>query len=116
MVPIGALGMIAATLIAACALDQLPALVVCITLIGFFTGFYIVPLFTLLQHRAAKTSKGDAIATSNFINVTGAIIASVMFYLLVSAAHLTGITPTIGPTTQIEGVLVQDPEYREGRP
>ncbi len=116
MVPIGALGMIAATLIAACALDFLPALVVCITLIGFFTGFYIVPLFTLLQHRAAKTSKGDAIATSNFINVTGAIIASVLFYLLVSAAHVTGITPRIAPATQVEGVLVQDPEYREGRP
>jgi MFS family permease len=116
MVPIGALGMIAATLIAACALDYLPALVVCITLIGFFTGFYIVPLFTLLQHRAPKTSKGDAIATSNFINVTGAIIASVLFYLLVSAAHLSGITPTIGPAGQLEGEVAEDPEYREGKP
>ena len=57
-----------------------PALVVCIILIGFFTGFYIVPLFTLLQHRAPKTSKGDSIATSNFINVTGAIAASLVFY------------------------------------
>ncbi len=116
MVPIGALGMIAATLIAACALDHLPALVVCITLIGFFTGFYIVPLFTLLQHRAAKTSKGDAIATSNFINVTGAIVASVLFYLLVSAAHVTGITPKVMPVTQREGELVETPQYKEGKP
>ncbi len=116
MVPIGALGMIAATLIAACALDHLSALVVCITAIGFFTGFYIVPLFTLLQHRAAKTNKGDAIATSNFINVTGAIIASVLFYLLVSAAHLCGITPRVGPAAQLEGELVEDPEYEEGKP
>jgi MFS family permease len=116
MVPIGAVGMIAATLIAACALDQLPALVVCITLIGFFTGFYIVPLFTLLQHRAAKTSKGDAIATSNFINVTGAIVASVMFFLMVGAAHLTGITPRVPPGTEIEGELVEQPEYKAGKP
>ncbi len=116
MVPIGALGMIAATLIAACALDRLPALLVCITLIGFFTGFYIVPLFTLLQHRAAKTSKGDAIATSNFINVTGAIVASVSFYLLVWAAHLGGITPTVRPTAQLEGELAEAPEYKEGKP
>jgi MFS family permease len=116
MVPIGALGMIAATLIAACALDYLPALVVCITLIGFFTGFYIVPLFTLLQHRAAKTSKGDAIATSNFINVTGAIISSVLFYLLVSAAHWTGITPRVAPAAQMEGELVEAPQYKEGKP
>jgi MFS family permease len=116
MVPIGAVGMIAATLIAACALDRLPALVVCITLIGFFTGFYIVPLFTLLQYRAPKTSKGDAIATSNFINVTGAIIASVLFFLLVGAAHLSGITPTIKPAGEIEGELVEDPKYEEGKP
>ena len=65
--------MIVATLVAAFALFQLPGLIVCLILIGFFTGFYIVPLFTLLQHRAPKASKGDLIATSNFINVTGAM-------------------------------------------
>ncbi|HTU93963.1 MAG TPA: MFS transporter [Gemmataceae bacterium] len=116
MVPIGALGMIAATLIAACALDHLPALVVCITLIGFFTGFYIVPLFTLLQHRAPKTSKGDAIATSNLINVTGAIVASVLFFLSVGAAHLSGITPRVATAKDIEGQLVEDPQYEDGKP
>ncbi len=116
MVPIGALGMIAATLIAACTLDHLPALVVCITMIGFFTGFYIVPLFTLLQHRAPKTSKGDAIATSNFINVTGAIIASVLFFLLVGEAHLSGITPRVSVAAQVEGELVEAPQYEEGKP
>jgi MFS family permease len=116
LVPIGALGMIGATLIAALALDHLQALVVCITLIGFFTGFYIVPLFTLLQHRAPKTSKGDAIATSNFINVTGAIIASVLCFLLVSAAHLTGITPKVEPRGEFEGELAEDPVYDEGKP
>jgi MFS family permease len=116
MVPIGALGMIVATLIAACTLDHLTALVVCITMIGFFTGFYIVPLFTLLQHRAPKTSKGDAIATSNFINVTGAIIASVSFFLLGGAAHLSGITPKVSMAAQVEGELVEAPKYAEGKP
>lgn len=116
MVPIGAVGMIVATLIAAGSLDRLPALVVCLTLIGFFTGFYIVPLFTLLQHRAPKTSKGDAIATSNFINVTGAIISSVLFFLLVGAAHLSGITPKVEPAAQLEGELAEAPEYNDGKP
>ena len=116
LVTIGAVGMIAATLVAALALDHLQALVVCITLIGFFTGFYIVPLFTLLQHRAPKTSKGDAVATSNFINVTGAIIASVLFFLLVSAAHLSGITPKVEPRGEFEGELAEEPVYEEGKP
>jgi MFS family permease len=116
LVPIGALGMIAATLIAAFALDRLQALIVCLTLIGFFTGFYIVPLFVLLQHRAPKTSKGDAIATSNFINVTGAIVSSVLFFLLVSAAHVSGITPRIEQKDRIEGSLQEDPVYQDGKP
>ena len=85
-------------------------------MIGFFTGFYIVPLFTLLQHRAPKTSKGDAIATSNFINVTGAIVSSVLFFLLVGAAHLSGITPTVEPRGEVAGELVEDPKYEEGKP
>jgi MFS family permease len=116
LVPIGAVGMIGATLIAARSLDHLEALVVCITLIGFFTGFYIVPLFTLLQYRAPKSSKGDAVATSNFINVTGAIIASVLFFVLVWSAHVSGITPTIELHEVARGRLQEDPVYEEGKP
>jgi MFS family permease len=117
LVPLGALGMIAGTLIAALALDVLPALIVCIVLIGFFTGFYIVPLFTLLQHRAPKASKGDSIATSNFINVTGAIIASLLFFILVFAAHHTGIAPPIAQRDRwAEGELLRLDYDQHGRP
>jgi MFS family permease len=95
LVPIGALGMIAFTLCAAFTLNWVPGLVLCIILIGFFTGFYIVPQYTLLQHRAPKTSKGDAIATSNFINVTGAILSSALFFVLVLGAHTVGVCPDL---------------------
>jgi hypothetical protein len=117
LVPIGALGMVAATLIAAVFLGWLEALVACIILIGFFTGFYIVPLFTLLQHRAPTTSKGDSIATSNFINVTGAIMASLLFFLLVFAAQRSGFVPLLKQKDVVAvGPLLEDPEYRHGRP
>src|SRR4051812_39828060 len=59
LVPLGCLGMIAATLTAGLAIDQTPVLVTALIVIGFFSGFYMVPLYTLLQHRAPKTSKGD---------------------------------------------------------
>jgi MFS family permease len=95
LVPIGAVGMILATLLAALLLFWLPGLIAMLVLIGFFSGFYIVPLYTLLQHRAPKTSKGDLIATSNFINVTGAIAASVLFYTLIQAAVVSGLTPLV---------------------
>lgn len=86
LIPLGALGMVTGCVLAAFSLDLIPLLVAFIVLIGFSTGFYLVPLFTLLQHRAPKTSKGDMIATSNFINVTGAIAASALFFFLVFLA------------------------------
>jgi MFS family permease len=117
LVPIGSLGMILAAVIAAAVLGWLKGLIACIILIGFFTGFYIVPLFTLLQHRAPKTSKGDSIATSNFINVTGAIIASLLFFVLVFAAQRTGLAPEVKQRDRVAvGTLVEDPDYERGRP
>jgi hypothetical protein len=83
----------------------LPALVVCLIAVGFFSGFYIVPLYTLLQHRAPKTSKGDLIATSNFINVTGAIAASLLFFALVQLAEWMGLARPVPQTEYVEGVL-----------
>jgi MFS family permease len=101
LVPFGAVGMILATLVAAFTLDSLPALVVCLVFIGFFAGFYLVPMYTLLQHRAPKTSKGDLVATSNFINVLGAMAASALFFSLVSLAHFLGVAPEV---RQVDGV------------
>jgi len=117
LIPIGALGMTLGTVVAALTLQWLSSMVVCIIAIGFFTGFYIVPLFTLLQHRAPKVSKGDAIATSNVINVTGAILASLVFGGIDWAAENTAFAPRIRPEREkiFRGELREDPEYRDGR-
>jgi MFS family permease len=93
LIPFGSVGMILALTLAALLLNFTGALVVCLILIGFFTSFYLVPMFTLLQHRAPKQSKGDLLATSNVINVTGAILASGLFKGLVIAAAWIGLTP-----------------------
>ena len=95
LVPLGCLGMIFALVASAIAIEWTPALVVALIVIGFFSGFYMVPLYTLLQQRAPKQSKGDFIATSNFVNVTGAIAASILFKVLVLLSILTGVTPEI---------------------
>ncbi|MGC4006605.1 MAG: hypothetical protein QM811_27185 [Pirellulales bacterium] len=36
----------------------------------------------MLQHRAPKDSKGNMVATSNFVNVTGGLLAILMFYFV----------------------------------
>src|SRR5207249_7645300 len=95
LVPIGCLGMTLGTVIAAIAIEHEVALILALIVIGFFSGFYMVPLYTLLQHRAPKASKGEVVSTSNFINVTGAIVASLLFNVLVQASRLANITPEI---------------------
>lgn len=117
LVPLGALGMATATFAASFFLDWQPGLVACIIALGFCVGFYFVPLYALLQHRAPKSSKGDVIATSNFINVTGAIVASVCFFGLVAGVHKLGLTPEIEQRDNLYvGTLVSPIEYRNGRP
>jgi MFS family permease len=116
LVPIGAVGMILTALAGALALEHIEGLIACIALLGFFTGFYIVPLYTLLQHRAPKTSKGDAVATSNFINVTGAMIASLLFAVLVFAAQHTPLAPRLEENDVNKGELAEAPLYEHGRP
>ena len=116
LVPIGALGMMLATTAAAFFLDEVAFFIACIALIGFFTGFYLVPLFSMLQHRSPKTSKGDSIATSNFINISGAIMASVIFATLNYVAAWTNFTPRIAPAEQMVRGEMRELEIREGHP
>ncbi len=115
LVPLGGIGMIAAAAIAAFTLHWMPALVACIVVIGFFTGFYLVPLYSLLQHRAPKTSKGDAVAVSNFINVTGAIGASILFFVLVSGFQKLGYATALPFCTAKAGTLLDIKVDEEGR-
>jgi 1-acyl-sn-glycerol-3-phosphate acyltransferase len=117
LVPLGAVGMVLATLFAAFTLHWEPGLITCIIFLGFFVGFYFVPLYALLQYRAPKSSKGDLIATSNFINVTGAILASVFFASVVWVAHRSGLTPELTQQDDFaRGTLVGEIEYENGRP
>ncbi len=57
-------------------------IITCLIAIGCSAGLYIVPLYTLLQHRSPKESKGSVVATSNFLNVVGGLIAVIVFFLI----------------------------------
>ena len=115
LVPLGTIGMILATATAALVINATLGLVGCLIALGFCVGFYLVPLYALLQHRAPKTSKGDLIATSNFINVIGAITASVFFYLLVGGAHFAKLSKVIEQKDEYDGEVVELRELkREG--
>ncbi|MFO0851599.1 MAG: MFS transporter [Gemmataceae bacterium] len=116
LVLLGAAGMIASLIAAAYYIDAVPVLVGCIVLIGFSTGFYIVPLFTLLQHKAPKASKGDMIATSNCVNTTGAIAATLLFKLVVVGAHAVGLSPEVTDRQPVADGVLTRLDLHHGRP
>jgi acyl-[acyl-carrier-protein]-phospholipid O-acyltransferase/long-chain-fatty-acid--[acyl-carrier-protein] ligase len=71
--------------LAACALGlstSLNAAMLWLTLTGLFGGLFIVPLNTFLQDEAGPAEKGRLLATNNFVNMVGVILASGILYLL----------------------------------
>jgi MFS family permease len=80
---------------------------ICLVFVGVAAGLYIVPLYTLLQHRAPKESKGSLVAMSNFLNVSGGLVAIVVFFVL------TGAMQSLMGLTLREQVVKPNPELWE---
>jgi acyl-[acyl-carrier-protein]-phospholipid O-acyltransferase/long-chain-fatty-acid--[acyl-carrier-protein] ligase len=80
MVPIGGVLIVLSTLLPSITLEYRRLFGLCLFGIGFGAGFYLVPMYTLLQQRAPKESKGNVIAASNFINVSGGVISVLVFF------------------------------------
>jgi acyl-[acyl-carrier-protein]-phospholipid O-acyltransferase / long-chain-fatty-acid--[acyl-carrier-protein] ligase len=57
-------------------------------LLGFFGGFYAVPLNALIQHRPKREEKGGVIAAANLLSFVGVFLAAGLYYALSSEAHL----------------------------
>ncbi|HSZ20543.1 MAG TPA: MFS transporter [Candidatus Acidoferrum sp.] len=56
-------------------------------LLGFFGGFYAVPLNALIQHRPKREEKGGVIAAANLLSFVGVFLAAGLYFVLSSAAH-----------------------------
>ena len=56
--------------------------------LGFFGGFFIVPISAMLQHRPAHEQKGGVLAAANLLSFAGIFLASGVFYLCASVLKL----------------------------
>jgi len=60
-----------------------------LSLLGFFGGFYSVPLNAIIQHRPEARSKGSVIAASTLLTWIGILLASGFYYVLAGVLRLT---------------------------
>jgi acyl-[acyl-carrier-protein]-phospholipid O-acyltransferase/long-chain-fatty-acid--[acyl-carrier-protein] ligase len=106
LVPVGGFSMVVLTLVLASVVGHEAATIVTLIAIGMAAGLYIVPMYTLLQQRAPKESKGSMVATSNFLNVTGGLVAVLVFYFVTFALQMIfGLAMTSKDAAQSEGAL-----------
>jgi acyl-[acyl-carrier-protein]-phospholipid O-acyltransferase/long-chain-fatty-acid--[acyl-carrier-protein] ligase len=88
LVPIGGIGMtVFGFLVSRHGLGIWPVRVD-LCLLGFFGGFYAVPLNALIQHRPKREEKGGVIAAANLLSFVGVFLAAGLYFALSSAAHL----------------------------
>jgi acyl-[acyl-carrier-protein]-phospholipid O-acyltransferase / long-chain-fatty-acid--[acyl-carrier-protein] ligase len=59
-----------------------------LALLGFFGGFYAVPLNALIQHRPAPEHKGGVIAAANLLSFVGVFLAAGVYFALSTGAQL----------------------------
>jgi acyl-[acyl-carrier-protein]-phospholipid O-acyltransferase/long-chain-fatty-acid--[acyl-carrier-protein] ligase len=82
LVPLGAMGIVIALLVLSGTADSFAAAAAALAGLGFAGGLFIVPMNAFLQHRAGANEKGRIIATNNFLNAAGMLLASGTLWLL----------------------------------
>jgi acyl-[acyl-carrier-protein]-phospholipid O-acyltransferase/long-chain-fatty-acid--[acyl-carrier-protein] ligase len=90
LVPIGAVGMGIGAFVLASIDKSYTAAAVTLGFLGFFGGFYSVPLNAMLQQKSDEDKRGRFIAANNVMNTLGIILASGV--LAVSGGWL-GLSP-----------------------
>jgi acyl-[acyl-carrier-protein]-phospholipid O-acyltransferase/long-chain-fatty-acid--[acyl-carrier-protein] ligase len=89
LIPFGAIGLtICAGLLGRGGLSFIEV-AINLSALGFFGGFYIVPISAMLQYRPARETKGGVLAAANLISFVGIALASVVFGLLTTVLKLS---------------------------
>lgn len=80
LVPIGSVGMGLCAMLLVTA-DSFWGATACFALLGFFGGFFVVPLNAMLQQKSAASNRGRVIAANNVLNFIGILLAALTNYV-----------------------------------
>jgi acyl-[acyl-carrier-protein]-phospholipid O-acyltransferase / long-chain-fatty-acid--[acyl-carrier-protein] ligase len=112
LVPLGSILMAACCVLLYSARHSYEASVAVLSVLGLASGLFIVPLNAYLQQRAEDHEKGRLIATNNFYNTIGLMLASAALWIFHDRLHvgpdrlilIFGIA-TVGATAYIVTVV-----------
>lgn len=81
LVPLGAIGLSIFSIILGFNYHSYAGVLLTLFLLGLSSGFYIVPLNTLIQYESPKDERGKIIATNNFFSFSAILLASLAIYI-----------------------------------
>ncbi|HEY3624841.1 MAG TPA: acyl-[ACP]--phospholipid O-acyltransferase [Terracidiphilus sp.] len=88
LIPLGSIGMTCTGLVLGGLPHGLAGSAVLLGLLGFWAGFFVVPVNALIQHRPSASDKGGMIAAANLLSFVGIAISSAVYFLFTSYVHL----------------------------
>ena len=88
LIPLGAAGITTFGFLLSAPGLSFAAVLVFLALLGFFGGFFIVPISALLQHRPVEQHRGGVLASANLLSFVGILAASFVYYLCKHSLHL----------------------------
>jgi acyl-[acyl-carrier-protein]-phospholipid O-acyltransferase/long-chain-fatty-acid--[acyl-carrier-protein] ligase len=88
LIPLGSIGMTATGLLLGATPHGLAGSAVLLGFLGFFAGFFAIPVNALIQHRPAEKDKGGIIAASNLLSSCGVALSAGVYYVFTRFIHL----------------------------
>ncbi|MGC2118840.1 MAG: MFS transporter [Candidatus Acidiferrales bacterium] len=88
LVPLGSIGLTVFAITLASSHLTFTAVMVRLALLGFFGGFFAVPVNALIQHRPEIEHRGAVLATAGVVSFIGIALSGVAYYLFASVLHL----------------------------
>jgi acyl-[acyl-carrier-protein]-phospholipid O-acyltransferase / long-chain-fatty-acid--[acyl-carrier-protein] ligase len=88
LIPLGSIGLTVFAITLASSHLTFTAVMVRLALLGFFGGFFAVPVNALIQHRPEIGRRGAVLATAGVVSFIGIALSGGAYYLLASVLHL----------------------------
>ena len=106
LVPLGALGMSMFTLAMVAARHSFVLSTISVVMVALSSGLFVVPLYAYVQQRSDSTEKGRVVATNNFYQTIGMLIASGLISVCYTTLHLSATWILFGFGISLIGVAV----------
>jgi acyl-[acyl-carrier-protein]-phospholipid O-acyltransferase / long-chain-fatty-acid--[acyl-carrier-protein] ligase len=88
LIPLGSIGMTLTGIALGAMHTGLIGSAILLGLLGFWAGFFAVPVNALIQHRPAEENKGGIIAASNLLSFVGIALSSGAYFVFTKFIHL----------------------------